>query len=165
MHVHACACTQTSLPVGYRLSIIDVGLVIEYLIGGAYCSTYTRKQFRAAYSRLQEKVSIHQLFTLASSAGTMRNLPSFLPHSQRCRRVDSKGLRLCPGSSSTLAPSGASTNCTSSGQHSPANPRWSFLSCFQKPDDVKSNVVSGLSAAEKPSSASRELTNLHVFST
>uniref|UniRef100_A0A8C6P561 non-specific serine/threonine protein kinase n=1 Tax=Nothobranchius furzeri TaxID=105023 RepID=A0A8C6P561_NOTFU len=43
---------QTSLPVGYRLSLIDMGLVIEYLIGGAYRSTYTRKNFRAAYSRI-----------------------------------------------------------------------------------------------------------------
>uniref|UniRef100_A0A3B3BZ56 non-specific serine/threonine protein kinase n=1 Tax=Oryzias melastigma TaxID=30732 RepID=A0A3B3BZ56_ORYME len=43
---------QTSLPAGYRLSLIDVGLVIEYLIGGAYRSTYTRKHFRAAYSRI-----------------------------------------------------------------------------------------------------------------
>lgn len=34
-----------------------MGLVIEYLIGGAYRSTYTRKHFRAAYSRLQDKVS------------------------------------------------------------------------------------------------------------
>ncbi|KAM4578723.1 transient receptor potential cation channel subfamily M member 6 [Fundulus diaphanus] len=48
---------QTSLPVGYRLSLIDMGLVIEYLIGGAYLSTYTRKNFRAAYSRLQGKDS------------------------------------------------------------------------------------------------------------
>uniref|UniRef100_A0A8C6P6F4 non-specific serine/threonine protein kinase n=1 Tax=Nothobranchius furzeri TaxID=105023 RepID=A0A8C6P6F4_NOTFU len=46
---------QTSLPVGYRLSLIDMGLVIEYLIGGAYRSTYTRKNFRAAYSRMQDK--------------------------------------------------------------------------------------------------------------
>ncbi|XP_043968718.1 transient receptor potential cation channel subfamily M member 6 isoform X1 [Gambusia affinis] len=44
---------QTSLPTGYRLSVIDMGLVIEYLIGGAYRSTYTRKNFRAAYSRIQ----------------------------------------------------------------------------------------------------------------
>uniref|UniRef100_A0A8C7YRE8 non-specific serine/threonine protein kinase n=1 Tax=Oryzias sinensis TaxID=183150 RepID=A0A8C7YRE8_9TELE len=43
---------QTSLPAGYRLSLIDVGLVIEYLIGGAYRSSYTRKHFRAAYSRM-----------------------------------------------------------------------------------------------------------------
>uniref|UniRef100_A0A673CDW4 non-specific serine/threonine protein kinase n=1 Tax=Sphaeramia orbicularis TaxID=375764 RepID=A0A673CDW4_9TELE len=46
---------QTSLPIGYRLSLIDMGLVIEYLIGGAYRSSYTRKHFRAAYSRLQDK--------------------------------------------------------------------------------------------------------------
>lgn len=46
---------QTSLPLGYRLSLIDMGLVIEYLIGGAYRSTYTRKHFRAAYSHLQIK--------------------------------------------------------------------------------------------------------------
>ncbi|XP_069034204.1 transient receptor potential cation channel subfamily M member 6 isoform X1 [Embiotoca jacksoni] len=48
---------QTSLPIGYRLSLIDIGLVIEYLIGGAYRSNYTRKQFRAAYSRMQNKES------------------------------------------------------------------------------------------------------------
>uniref|UniRef100_A0A671VZ01 non-specific serine/threonine protein kinase n=1 Tax=Sparus aurata TaxID=8175 RepID=A0A671VZ01_SPAAU len=48
---------QTSLPLGYRLSIIDMGLVIEYLIGGAYRSTYTRKHFRAAHSRLSTSLS------------------------------------------------------------------------------------------------------------
>lgn len=49
---------QTSLPRGYRLSVIDMGLVIEYLIGGGYRSTYTRKHFRAAYSRMQDKEGI-----------------------------------------------------------------------------------------------------------
>lgn len=49
--------------------MVDVGLVVEYLIGGAYCSTYTRKPFRAAYSRLQQKVSLPQLFTLAPLLG------------------------------------------------------------------------------------------------
>lgn len=75
---HTCPCTQTSLPLGYRLSMVDVGLVIEYLIGGAYCSTYTRKPFRAAHSRLQKHVRLPQLFPLAPSAATMtRNrLPS-----------------------------------------------------------------------------------------
>uniref|UniRef100_A0A096MCA3 non-specific serine/threonine protein kinase n=1 Tax=Poecilia formosa TaxID=48698 RepID=A0A096MCA3_POEFO len=48
---------QTSLPTGYRLSLIDMGLVIEYLIGGAYRSSYTRKNFRAAYSCIQSKDS------------------------------------------------------------------------------------------------------------
>uniref|UniRef100_A0A8C4DQL3 non-specific serine/threonine protein kinase n=1 Tax=Dicentrarchus labrax TaxID=13489 RepID=A0A8C4DQL3_DICLA len=48
---------QTSLPIGHRLSLIDMGLVIEYLIGEAYRSTYTRKLFRTAYSRLRDKVN------------------------------------------------------------------------------------------------------------
>ncbi|KAJ0068044.1 hypothetical protein NL108_015095, partial [Boleophthalmus pectinirostris] len=46
---------QTSLPLTYRLSIVDMGLVIEYLIGGAYRSSYTRKHFRAAYNHLRSK--------------------------------------------------------------------------------------------------------------
>lgn len=57
-------CQQSTLPRSHRLSIIDVGLVIENLIGGAYCSTYTRKQFRAAYSRLQEKVRMSVFYFL-----------------------------------------------------------------------------------------------------
>uniref|UniRef100_A0AAQ4PQL4 non-specific serine/threonine protein kinase n=1 Tax=Gasterosteus aculeatus aculeatus TaxID=481459 RepID=A0AAQ4PQL4_GASAC len=48
---------QTSLPIGYRLSLIDMGLVIEYLIGGAYRSTYTRKHFRAVYNSRLDKVA------------------------------------------------------------------------------------------------------------
>uniref|UniRef100_A0A3P8ZDJ4 non-specific serine/threonine protein kinase n=1 Tax=Esox lucius TaxID=8010 RepID=A0A3P8ZDJ4_ESOLU len=43
---------QTHVPKGYRISLIDVGQVIEYLIGGAYQSTYTQKRFRACYHRL-----------------------------------------------------------------------------------------------------------------
>ncbi|XP_050965495.1 transient receptor potential cation channel subfamily M member 6 isoform X1 [Labeo rohita] len=42
---------QTRLPAVYRMSLIDIGMVIEYLIGGAYRSTYTRKSFRTMYSR------------------------------------------------------------------------------------------------------------------
>uniref|UniRef100_A0A673JTY3 non-specific serine/threonine protein kinase n=1 Tax=Sinocyclocheilus rhinocerous TaxID=307959 RepID=A0A673JTY3_9TELE len=43
---------QARLPAVYRISLIDIGMVIEYLIGGAYRSTYTRKSFRAMYSRI-----------------------------------------------------------------------------------------------------------------
>ncbi|XP_028852075.1 transient receptor potential cation channel subfamily M member 6 isoform X2 [Denticeps clupeoides] len=43
---------QSLLPAGYRVSLIDIGLLIEYLIGGAYQSSYTRKNFRAVYNRL-----------------------------------------------------------------------------------------------------------------
>ncbi|MFT7813572.1 transient receptor potential cation channel subfamily M member 6-like [Arapaima gigas] len=40
---------QSHLPVDYWITLIDVGLVIEYLLGGAFRSTYTRKHFRAGY--------------------------------------------------------------------------------------------------------------------
>uniref|UniRef100_A0A7N9ARQ3 non-specific serine/threonine protein kinase n=1 Tax=Mastacembelus armatus TaxID=205130 RepID=A0A7N9ARQ3_9TELE len=57
---------QTSLPIGYRLSLIDMGLVIEYLIGGAYRSTYTRKHFRAAYRTKHKVCTDNQNFGLKS---------------------------------------------------------------------------------------------------
>lgn len=91
-------CTQTSLPAGYRLSMVDVGLVIESLIGGAYCSSYTRKAFRAACSRLQ-KVRSPQLVPLAASAGTVMNLPSTQPRLREGRGPSLSRQRLDSGSS------------------------------------------------------------------
>uniref|UniRef100_A0A8D3CP55 non-specific serine/threonine protein kinase n=1 Tax=Scophthalmus maximus TaxID=52904 RepID=A0A8D3CP55_SCOMX len=67
---------QTSLPLGYRLSLIDMGLVIEYLIKGAYRSTYTRKHFRAAYSRLRN-----------SSASLSKQKRELIPNSPRGRSL------------------------------------------------------------------------------
>ncbi|XP_006145577.1 transient receptor potential cation channel subfamily M member 6, partial [Tupaia chinensis] len=46
---------QHTLLAGYRITLIDIGLVIEYLIGGAYRSSYTRKNFRAFYNNLYRK--------------------------------------------------------------------------------------------------------------
>ncbi|XP_068940707.1 transient receptor potential cation channel subfamily M member 6 [Petaurus breviceps papuanus] len=46
---------QSNLPSGYKITLIDIGLVIEYLIGGAYRSSYTRKTFRALYNSLYRK--------------------------------------------------------------------------------------------------------------
>nr|XP_056721659.1 transient receptor potential cation channel subfamily M member 7 [Euleptes europaea] len=43
---------QGNLPPGYKLTLIDVGLVIEYLMGGTYRCTYTRKRFRVVYNSL-----------------------------------------------------------------------------------------------------------------
>uniref|UniRef100_A0A8C7YRE9 non-specific serine/threonine protein kinase n=1 Tax=Oryzias sinensis TaxID=183150 RepID=A0A8C7YRE9_9TELE len=86
---------QTSLPAGYRLSLIDVGLVIEYLIGGAYRSSYTRKHFRAAYSRMQDNVSmdIYSLMLgLKSNSrrnGSRQDLQFFRTAQPYKRKVDS----------------------------------------------------------------------------
>uniref|UniRef100_A0A667WKU2 non-specific serine/threonine protein kinase n=1 Tax=Myripristis murdjan TaxID=586833 RepID=A0A667WKU2_9TELE len=66
---------QTSLPRSYRLSVIDMGLVIEYLIGGAYRSTYTRKHFRAAYNRLVRD----------SSSSLSKQTTGVAPNSKRSR--------------------------------------------------------------------------------
>uniref|UniRef100_A0A8D2LQU7 non-specific serine/threonine protein kinase n=1 Tax=Varanus komodoensis TaxID=61221 RepID=A0A8D2LQU7_VARKO len=43
---------QGNLPPGYKLTLIDVGLVVEYLMGGTYRCTYTRKRFRVIYNSL-----------------------------------------------------------------------------------------------------------------
>ncbi|XP_078286102.1 transient receptor potential cation channel subfamily M member 1-like [Rhinoraja longicauda] len=41
-----------NLPPDYHISLIDIGLVIEYLMGGAYRCAYTRKTFRSLYNNL-----------------------------------------------------------------------------------------------------------------
>ncbi|KAM5298373.1 transient receptor potential cation channel subfamily M member 6 [Ctenodactylus gundi] len=46
---------QHTLLSGYRITLVDIGLVIEYLIGGAYRSSYTRKAFRILYNSLCRK--------------------------------------------------------------------------------------------------------------
>ncbi|KAM4807976.1 transient receptor potential cation channel subfamily M member 6 [Rhinophrynus dorsalis] len=46
---------QSNLSLDHKISLIDVGLVIEYLIGGAYRSNYTRKGFRVLYNSLYRK--------------------------------------------------------------------------------------------------------------
>ncbi|XP_069481057.1 transient receptor potential cation channel subfamily M member 7 isoform X2 [Ambystoma mexicanum] len=43
---------QGNLPPGYKITLIDVGLVIEYLMGGTYRCMYTRKRFRIIYNNL-----------------------------------------------------------------------------------------------------------------
>ncbi|NXU54640.1 TRPM6 protein, partial [Turnix velox] len=46
---------QNTLSLDYKISLIDIGLVIEYLLGGAYQSSYTRKHFRILYNDLYRK--------------------------------------------------------------------------------------------------------------
>ncbi|KAK3514501.1 hypothetical protein QTP70_018664, partial [Hemibagrus guttatus] len=46
---------QCRLPRRYKISLIDIGMVIEYLIGGAYRSTYRSKSFKAVYNRIHSK--------------------------------------------------------------------------------------------------------------
>uniref|UniRef100_A0A8D2MX66 Transient receptor potential cation channel, subfamily M, member 6 n=1 Tax=Zonotrichia albicollis TaxID=44394 RepID=A0A8D2MX66_ZONAL len=46
---------QNSLSLDYKISLIDIGLVIEYLLGEAYQSSYTRKHFRILYNDVYRK--------------------------------------------------------------------------------------------------------------
>uniref|UniRef100_A0A3Q1CW29 Transient receptor potential cation channel, subfamily M, member 3 n=1 Tax=Amphiprion ocellaris TaxID=80972 RepID=A0A3Q1CW29_AMPOC len=48
-----------NLPPDYRISLIDIGLVIEYLMGGAYRCNYTRKRFRTLYHNLFGPKRLH----------------------------------------------------------------------------------------------------------
>uniref|UniRef100_A0A671MLK7 Transient receptor potential cation channel, subfamily M, member 1a n=1 Tax=Sinocyclocheilus anshuiensis TaxID=1608454 RepID=A0A671MLK7_9TELE len=41
-----------NLPPDYQITLIDIGLVLEYLMGGAYRCHYTRKGFRTLYNNL-----------------------------------------------------------------------------------------------------------------
>ncbi|XP_072137621.1 transient receptor potential cation channel subfamily M member 6-like isoform X3 [Mobula birostris] len=43
---------QSNLQPGYKVTLIDIGLVMEYLVGGAYRSSYTQKSFRVLYNSI-----------------------------------------------------------------------------------------------------------------
>uniref|UniRef100_A0A671UCX7 Transient receptor potential cation channel, subfamily M, member 1b n=1 Tax=Sparus aurata TaxID=8175 RepID=A0A671UCX7_SPAAU len=43
---------QGNLPPDYQITLIDIGLVLECFMGGAYRSNYTRKAFRNLYNNL-----------------------------------------------------------------------------------------------------------------
>ncbi|MCJ8732998.1 hypothetical protein PDJAM_G00217950 [Pangasius djambal] len=44
--------SKGNLPPNYKITLIDVGLVIEHLMGGTYRCNYTRKRFRIIYNNL-----------------------------------------------------------------------------------------------------------------
>lgn len=55
---------QNTLSLDYKISLIDIGLVIEYLLGGAYRSSYTRKHFRILYNDLYRKHKVTSVIGL-----------------------------------------------------------------------------------------------------
>lgn len=57
---------QNSLSLDYKISLIDIGLVIEYLLGEAYRSSYTRKNFRILYNNLYRKRKVASSKTLVA---------------------------------------------------------------------------------------------------
>lgn len=61
---------QNSLSLDYKISLIDIGLVIEYLLGEAYRSSYTRKHFRILYNNLYRKHKVASSKTKKSKSVT-----------------------------------------------------------------------------------------------
>lgn len=60
---------QGNLPPDYQITLIDIGLVLEFLMGGAYRCKYTRKSFRTLYNNLYglKRVSHDKHHTVQSS--------------------------------------------------------------------------------------------------
>ncbi|XP_073798363.1 transient receptor potential cation channel subfamily M member 1b isoform X3 [Danio rerio] len=52
LHILVRDVKKGNLPPDYQITLIDIGLVVEYLMGGAYRCNYTRKNFRALYNNL-----------------------------------------------------------------------------------------------------------------
>ncbi|XP_068596633.1 transient receptor potential cation channel subfamily M member 1-like [Brachionichthys hirsutus] len=52
LHVVVRDVKKGNLPPDYQITLIDIGLVLELLMGGAYRCKYTRKSFRTLYNNL-----------------------------------------------------------------------------------------------------------------
>ncbi|KAJ3593695.1 hypothetical protein NHX12_006029 [Muraenolepis orangiensis] len=52
LHIMVRDLKKGNLPPDYQITLIDIGLVLEFLMGGAYRCKYTRKCFRALYNNL-----------------------------------------------------------------------------------------------------------------
>ncbi|KAJ3594183.1 hypothetical protein NHX12_006514 [Muraenolepis orangiensis] len=68
---------QGNLPPNYKISLIDVGLVIEYLMGGTYRCNYTRKRFRTVYNSLHGSNRRSGRLTVGSGSHLRKNHETF----------------------------------------------------------------------------------------
>ncbi|KAG7268500.1 hypothetical protein CRUP_025892 [Coryphaenoides rupestris] len=68
---------QGNLPPNYKISLIDVGLVIEYLMGGTYRCNYTRKRFRTVYNSLHGSNRRSGRHTVGSGSHLRKNHETF----------------------------------------------------------------------------------------
>uniref|UniRef100_A0A8C0IIL5 non-specific serine/threonine protein kinase n=1 Tax=Bubo bubo TaxID=30461 RepID=A0A8C0IIL5_BUBBB len=73
---------QNTLSLDYKISLIDIGLVIEYLLGGAYRSSYTRKHFRILYNDLYRKHKVTPVKRLPLVTKKSQNVT---PEHSHCR--------------------------------------------------------------------------------
>uniref|UniRef100_A0A8C9RZT1 non-specific serine/threonine protein kinase n=1 Tax=Scleropages formosus TaxID=113540 RepID=A0A8C9RZT1_SCLFO len=68
---------QGNLPPNYKITLIDVGLVIEYLMGGTYRCNYTRKRFRIIYNNLHGSSRRSGRHSSSSGSQLRKNHESF----------------------------------------------------------------------------------------
>ena len=69
---------QGNLPPDYQITLIDIGLVLELLMGGAYRCKYTRKSFRSLYNNLY---GLKRVSTPALTAVKLPETTESLPES------------------------------------------------------------------------------------
>nr|CAB3267283.1 transient receptor potential cation channel subfamily M member 1-like [Phallusia mammillata] len=85
---------KKNITPGYRFTLIDIGQVVELLMGGAYRSSYTRKRFRLHYSMkadngMRKQLSIKMGLNAFGTSTSFHKTDSFLrsgietPTSQR----------------------------------------------------------------------------------
>lgn len=69
------------MPRNYHYTLIDIGLVINKLMGGAYRSSYTRRKFRHIYTVLTKRPNVTSAFSQSALARVYRyadvNAPLF----------------------------------------------------------------------------------------
>ncbi|KAM4744274.1 transient receptor potential cation channel subfamily M member 7 isoform 2-T2 [Anableps anableps] len=68
---------QSNLPPNYKITLIDVGLVIEFLMGGTYRCNYTRKRFRIIYNNLHGNNRRSGRHTAGSGSHLRKNHETF----------------------------------------------------------------------------------------
>ncbi|XP_053405277.1 transient receptor potential cation channel subfamily M member 3-like isoform X7 [Mercenaria mercenaria] len=72
------------LPSGYRYTLLDIGLVIQHVMGGAFRATYCRKRFRQKYNALKRTgtsaINLGQLVTTLPTLVNTKQAEELFPY-------------------------------------------------------------------------------------
>ena len=60
------------MPKGYQYTLLDIGLVINQLMGSGYCSTYIRRKFRNDYSNTHTPARSKTVVSFAAQNGDVK---------------------------------------------------------------------------------------------
>uniref|UniRef100_A0A8C9SSL9 non-specific serine/threonine protein kinase n=1 Tax=Scleropages formosus TaxID=113540 RepID=A0A8C9SSL9_SCLFO len=88
------------LSLNYKITLIDVGLVIEHLMGGTFRCTYTRKWFRVLYNDLQGNGRVRKSSAMRSRHNQF--IKTAQPYKRKCAEQFERKGRVAPvGSTDT----------------------------------------------------------------